>query len=130
MEKVNLNFGKEFCGELKTAKGSFGVGRCEKGLTPYEMLLASLGACFYATFISLAEKMKLDYEKVELEVSGEHRKEVPTTLETVNMTFTMYGIDEEKQDKYERASELAAKYCSIHETIAQVATINLHVRFA
>ena len=32
--------------------------------------------------------------------------------------------------KNDRASQLAAKYCSVHETIAKVATINLDVSFA
>lgn len=42
--------------------------------------------------------------------------------------MTIRGAQDEKG--FDRASELAAKYCSVHETIVQVADIALELRFA
>lgn len=78
--------------------------------------------------MGIADKMKLAYDRAEIDISGIKREEVPTTLETVDMKVIIHGAQDQKG--FDRASQLAAKYCSVHETIAKVATINLDVSFA
>jgi uncharacterized OsmC-like protein len=43
------------------------------------------------------------------------------------MVLSIQGAPKEKG--FARAAELAAKHCSVHETIAKVAQISLEVRF-
>lgn len=124
-EKVVLRFGAEFSGELMGEKGSLSIGKAPEGFRPYELLLGALGACYYATFVDVAKKMRLQYERCEFDIRGVKREEVPTTLSTVEINFSVYGVKEERG--FSRAAELAAKYCSVHETISKVADIKLNL---
>ena len=125
---VGLEFGREFEGELKTARAGAAIGMGEGQLRPYDMLLGALGACYYSTFVDIAKKMRLEYEGASLEINGVKREEVPTTLSEVDMVFTIRGASDQKA--FRRAGELAARYCSIHETVSKVAEIRLDIRFA
>ena len=123
---VGLEFGREFEGELKTARAGAAIGMGDGQLRPYDMLLGALGACYYSTFVDIAKKMRLEYEGASIDISGVKRQ-VPTTLATVDMVFTIRGVSDQKT--FRRAADLAAKYCSVHETVSKVAEIRLDVRF-
>ena len=122
---VKLGFTNEFEGTLTAKNGAVKVGKGEGMLAPYELLLGALGGCFYSTFLGIAEKMRLEFAGAALSIHGVKREEVPTTLKTVEMTFTIRGAKAEKG--FRRAAELASKYCSIHETLSRVAEMSLQV---
>ena len=124
---VGLEFGREFEGELKTARAGAAIGMGDGQLRPYDMLLGALGACYYSTFVDIAKKMRLEYEGASIDISGVKRQEVPTTLATVDRVFTIRGVSDQKP--FRRAADLAAKYCSVYETVSKVAEIRLDVRF-
>lgn len=126
-DPVKLQFDNQFVGELTSPTSTIKVGSLEQGIKPYHMLFGALGSCFYATFLSIANKMRLTFEKAEIEINGSKRDETPATLEYVKIVFTIYGGTD--QTKLQKASELGAKYCSIHETISKVAKIELVVLF-
>ena len=126
--KVKFEFGNEFEGILIAGNGTVGIGRQEDALQPYDLLLGALGACYYSTFLDIVRKMRLEFERAEIHIRGVKREEVPTTLKTAEILFTVFGA---KGDKgFSRAAELAAKYCSVHETIAKVAQISRRLEFA
>jgi putative redox protein len=126
---VLLTFGNEFEGTLRAAHHEVPVGSGKDGaLAPYDMMLGALGSCFYSTFTDIAKKMRLHYERAEVAIHGVKRAEVPTTLETVDMVFTVYDAADSRG--FERATELAAKHCSEHETIAKVLAISLKLVLA
>ena len=125
--EVRLIFSQEFEGELSTLNTKTAVGSGEGKLRPYDMLLGALGACYYSTFVGIAKKMRLRYSGASIEVRGQKREEVPTTLSVVDLVFTILGAEDQKG--FQRAAELAAKHCSIHETISKVAQIRLDIRF-
>ena len=124
---VGLQFGREFEGELSAARAGAAIGMGDGQLRPYDMLLGALGACYYSTFVDIAKKMRLEYEGASIDISGVKRQEVPTTLATVDMVFTIRGVSDQKP--FRRAADLAAKYCSVYETVSKVAEIRLDVRF-
>lgn len=106
------------------------IGNGADEFLPYELLPGAPGACFYATFLGIAEKQKIEYEKADIEISGNKREEVPTTLENVTLDLTIYGVDDEKdQKKIVRAADLAGKYCSIYQTLQCVAKMTTNVHF-
>lgn len=125
---VSLSFGTEFKGSLRAGDRQLGIGRESGGFAPYELLLGALGSCYYANFVGIAQKMRLEYEGLDIAIHGVKRDEIPATLKTVDMALTVRGARSEKG--FERASELAAKYCSVHETLAKVADIKLTLKFA
>lgn len=127
-DHVKLVFDNQFVGEMTSPKGTIKVGSQDQGMQPYHLLFGAIASCFYATFLSVANKMRLTFSDVEIEVSGIKRDQTPATLEQVTIAMIVYhGSDEEKLRK---AADLGAKYCSIHETVSKVANIDLLVTFA
>lgn len=125
---VSINFNNEFEGVMQAKNAQVQIGREEGQLKPYDMMLGALGSCYYATFLDVAKKMRLEYQHADIDIKGIKREEVPTTLKEVSMIFTIFGAAEEKG--FDRASKMAAKYCSVHETIAQVADIQIELKFS
>ena len=122
---VKLGFTNEFEGTLTAKNGAVKVGKGEGMLAPSELLLGALGGCFYSTFLGIARKMRLEFEGAAFSIHGVKREEVPTTLKTVDIVFTIRGAKGEKG--FQRAAELAAKHCSVHETLSKVAEMSLRV---
>lgn len=126
-DDVTLKFDSKFVGEMTSPTGTTKLGRQDNGLRPYHLLFGALGSCFYATFLSVADKMRLTFDDVDIKVSGTKRETPPTILDYVKIEMTVYNPSDEK--KLEKAAELGAKHCSIHETIEKVAKIDLVVTF-
>ena len=124
---VKVTFDKDFVGEMTSPTGTIKLGNQDQGMKPYHLLFGSIASCFYATFLSLANKMRLSFTDVAIEVSGNKRDEDIATLDYVKIEMVIYnGSNDEKLNK---AAELGAKYCSIHETVSKVANIELVVLF-
>ena len=126
-DTIKLTFDKEFRGEMTSPKGIVKLGSQDQGMQPYHLLFGALASCFYATFLSVAQKMRLSFSDVSITVSGNKRDEIPATLDYVNIAMVVYNGSDEK--KLYKAADLGAKYCSIHETISKVANIELDITF-
>ena len=127
VENVKMEFTNDFQGFMETENGKVMIGRDMGEMKPYNLLFGALGSCFYATFLGIVEKKKLTFDGATLEISGVKRTEIPNTLESVLMKLVIKNASNEKQ--FLRSVELGAKYCSIHETISQVAKIDIEVEF-
>lgn len=126
MEKVKTTYSQQGY-TLETNRAIVKIGPKEGEVFPYDMLLGALSSCFYYTLLEIFEKNKAEVPAIEIIVTGQKREKVPTTLEWVNMDISVFGKVEEK--KFLRFVDLAAKYCSIHETISKVATMTHTVHF-
>ena len=126
-DQVKVIFQDNFKGEMQSPTGKISLGKEENGMMPYHLLYGALASCFYATFLSVAQKMRLDFEQATITVDGEKRDEVPQTLSHVQMNLVIKNPSNE--EKLRKAAELGAKYCSIHETILSVSTIDLDISF-
>jgi len=124
---VSLSFDSSFTGTMVSPTGTVKLGDQNGGMQPYHLLYGALGSCFYATFINIANKKRLSFQKATLEISGTKRDEIPTTLCDVTINFVIYNPSDEVQ--FRKSAELGAKYCSIHETISKVADMKLDVIF-
>ena len=126
MLKIKTNYTPEKY-TLENERAIVELGSKPGGFYPYDLLLGALSACFYSTLHDILEKRKEEIPSIEIIVTGEKRTEVPTTLEWVNLDITVTGNVNEKQ--FLRFVDLAAKYCSIHETISKVAKMSHEVKF-
>ncbi len=127
--KINTPFNPDFTGELVTTRARVPIGAGEGRLSPYDMLLGALSSCLYATFLGVAEKKRIVFEAMDIEVTGEKHTEVPTTLEWVKVVMRVKGAPENKQKGLSEAGQLAAQYCSIYQTLSHVAQMSLEVIF-
>ncbi len=126
-DSIKLTFDNQFAGEMVSPSGRVPLGQRDGGVAPYHLLFGALGSCFYATFLSVAGKMRLTFTDAELDISGNKRDQAPATLEHVRIQMVIYnGSDEAKLRK---AAQLGAEYCSIHETISKVSKIDLEIIF-
>jgi putative redox protein len=127
LDKIIMNWKNEFVGTMITPTGSIDVGDAEGAMKPYHMMFGALGACFYSTFVNVANKKRLVFSKATLEIEGTKREEMPKTLDYVKMTLTIYGA--EKKDQFLRSVDYGIQYCSVHATISEVANIETEVIF-
>jgi len=126
-DNVQLKFSNQFVGTMTSPTGRVVLGQQPDGMAPYHLLYGAVGSCFYSTFLSIAQKKRLTFQDAELEVSGIKRDKVPATLEYLKIVLTIRGGTD--HDKLKESAELGAKFCSIHETISQVAKVDLEVIF-
>ena len=126
-DPIHLSFDSTFKGVLTSPTGTVLLGDQPNGVQPYHLLYGALGSCFYATFLGIALKKRLTFNHAELDITGTKRDQIPPTLEQVTIHLTIVNASDEEQ--FRKAAELGAKHCSIHETIKQVATIDLIVEF-
>lgn len=128
-QHISINFKEGFKGLGKSDKGfELKIGSDESSATPYDLLFMALGSCLYSTFEDIAMKKRISYENVEIEISGEKRDEVPTTLKNCHIVFNVKKASNEKG--LEKAMELATKYCSIYQTIGQVSEMSWEITFS
>lgn len=125
--KVDLKFTNAFEGELIAHNGNAKIGGEEGMLAPYDMLFGALASCLYSTFLDVAKKKRIGFERVEMEVTGEKRETIPTTLKWVNVSCVVFHA--EKQKGLEQAFQLATEYCSIYQTLAHVAEMRYDIKF-
>lgn len=125
--------------EVKQLDGSTFVGRGESnhwtvmdaaeevdgndGATrPMEMLLISLGGCTGIDLNTLLNKMRVDYDDIDINISGERDDDHPKYYTKIHVSYKIYG-DDLQEDKVAKAFRLTQeKYCSVtHSLKAEVA---------
>ncbi len=113
----------------KTDRGdTLAIGASEGTFRPYELLLLALASCLQSTFEDVAEKMKLSWSSADVDVQGDKRDEVPTTLESCCVSARVTNASDEQ--KVKKAFDIATRYCSIYQTIAQVARMEWEISFS
>lgn len=127
--KIKMVFDNNYHGILTGHHGATRVGAEEGALAAYDMFLGGLAACLNHTFQSIVDKKKLTFHSVSYDIVGEKRKEVPTTLETVEVNVTIKGAEEGKEEQYEKAMDLATQYCSVYQTISKVSEMTTNITF-
>jgi len=98
------------------------VGGDNRGASPYEILLASLGACTSMTMLMYARKHGWDVENLEIELRHEkiHAKDCETCetkegyLDKISRNIKVQGHLNEEQKN--RLLEIAEK-CPVHRTL-------------
>lgn len=124
---ATTHFNNQFQGTLELKEGEVEIGGQLHQLTPYNMLQGALMACFHATFIEILAKKRQSFESVTYKTSGEKRDNVPTTIEHLHIDIMIKGASNELA--VEKSYALAAKTCSIYQTISQVGELSYTIHF-
>lgn len=129
MTQVNarLHFEKGFKGSLALKSGEIGIGMADNEARPYDMLQGALASCLHATFLDILEKRRIEISYADYVVEGKKKETPPTTLEKV--FIKVFIPAHEKDDQIRKSMDLATKYCSVYETISQVASIEIEINF-
>lgn len=123
MAQVHLHFEQGFNGNAQAERSSLAINESGTGFVPYELLYSALGSCVHATFLGIAEKMRVQFESMDYHITGVKREEIPTFLVECTMTVTITNASD--QAKFEKAFTLGTEYCSIFNTLKKVAEMKV-----
>jgi len=115
--QIKLTFGDNTEGLLESKNFETKVSYTGQGMEPYELFLGGYASCLHATFMGIMRKRKLKYSKIEYNVVGHKREEVPTLINKLVTEITIYGSNPDKQKQISKSMAQAEKYCSISDTI-------------
>jgi len=123
MDTISINFSSKFSGILKNSRNNSAVEIGSSGQKPYEMAMAGMVSCFYSTFMDIAVKKRLEWESVDVDFSWEKLDAPVAYLKEANINMTV-KIIKGKAEHFDKAFELAAKYCSLYQTFSKVADLS------
>jgi putative redox protein len=88
------------------------------GAAPMQLLLHAAGACSGIDVVLILRKMRVELERLTVDVSGERRAEDPRRFESIQLSFHVWGKGVD-QAKAARAVQLSVeKYCSVLHSLA------------
>jgi putative redox protein len=127
--KVKWLGGMQFAGKTTSGHGllmdtSSKFGGENTAPTPMELILAALAGCTGMDIVSILKKMKVEFNRLDIEVKGERAEEYPKVYKKIDLIYKLKGKNL-KKEKVNRAVELSQeKYCSISEMLKSTAEIN------
>jgi len=98
-----------------------------QGASPMELLLMGVAGCSSIDIISILNKQKITFDRLEIDVDGDRiDKPAPSLFTKIHATVRVSG--NVKPEKIYRAAELSfTKYCSVSMTLAATAKISFSV---
>ena len=104
-------------------------GGDNKGPRPKPLILAAIGGCTGMEIVSIVEKMRLQIDEMEIDVTGELTDSQPKMYKAVHVIFKIKSKNPEKA-KIERAIILAVdKYCGVVAMVRQFANVTSEILF-
>lgn len=87
-------------------------------VVPEELLIASLNACLHMTFLTFAQKMRIEIRSFESEAEG-HLDETNDTIRFVGCTARLRVVVASERDasQAEKAVSLAEKRCFVSNSV-------------
>ncbi|MFB6343313.1 OsmC family protein [Saccharicrinis sp. FJH2] len=108
-----MAFSTDLDGHKLTLDASPEVGGQDKGARPKKLMLVSLAGCTGMDVVSILNKMRVQYDGLNIKVEGELTEEHPKYYKSMKVTYEFKGKDL-PMDKLEKAVNLSAeKYCGV-----------------
>ncbi len=99
----------------------------QRGLSPMELLLASVAGCSGVDVVMILRKMRVPFTDLRIAIQGERRDEHPRVYVRVHLTYHVWGPNLDLKS-VERAVRLSLeKYCSAAATVAAHAEITYDI---
>ena len=99
-----------------------GAGR--NSHSPVQALALALAGCTGADVVEIAQKMRVPFSGLRVEVEADRNAEPPRFFKAVRMTFRVTGAAEADREKLQRALDLShEKYCSVLHSLRKDMTI-------
>ena len=99
------------------------MGGSDRGPTPPEVFVASLGACVAALVANYLNKASLDPEGLSVDVSYEKASD-PTRLVGLKVSIDIPNADISGREK---AIERVADRCPVHQTICSLEAVDIEI---
>lgn len=101
------------------------------GSSPMELVLMAIAGCSGMDIVSILEKMRVSYQRFEINVQGDRAAEHPRIFTDIEVGYRFWGEglkNEKVLAQITRAIELSMeKYCSVANMIDKVANLTYKV---
>ena len=114
---VALTRGHEVVSDQPLGKGT------DRGMTPPELLIASLGACIGVYVVGFAERHNLPHQGLTIELDWE-RTEDQTCIARVKAEVRLSG---EVSEEHRKALHRVAEQCLIHNTLRNGPEVTINI---
>ena len=133
MSTVNINWAGDMAFDAEVNGFSIKLDAAEKvggknqGLRPKPLVLVALGGCTGMDVVSILKKMRVEYDSLNIQVSGELTEEHPKYYHTITIKYVFKGNDL-PLDKIEKAVNLSQdRYCGVTSMLEKAATIKAEI---
>ena len=93
------------------------------GSSPMELVLMAIAGCSGMDIVSILEKMRTSYDRLEISVQGDRAAEHPRVFTDIEVVYKFWG-KELPEEKLLRAIQLSMeKYCSVANMFDKVANL-------
>jgi len=111
--RENLSFDVEVNGHKMIIDSSEEFGGNNEGPRPKSLMMVALGGCTGMDMASILRKMRVPFESIRLEVSGNITSEHPKHFDSMHVVYYIKGKDIDRE-KVETAAKLSnEKYCGV-----------------
>lgn len=111
--KGNMSFDVEVNGHKMVIDSGEAFGGNNEGPRPKSLMLVAIGGCTGMDMASILRKMRVPFEDLRIEVSGNITSEQPKHFDKMHITYFVKGTDIDKE-KVEMAAKLSQeKYCGV-----------------
>lgn len=109
----NMSFDVEVNGHKMVIDSGEAFGGNNEGPRPKSLMLVAIGGCTGMDMASILRKMRVPFEELRVEVSGNITSEQPKHFDTMHIKYFVKGKDIDKE-KVEMAAKLSQeKYCGV-----------------
>ncbi|MEW6008517.1 MAG: OsmC family protein [Candidatus Omnitrophota bacterium] len=115
MYKVEIKTGPEGTFIAKSINYEFVIGTQDKGMSPPEILLASLGSCIAVYIRKYAKGSNVTLENFTINVEAEFVKEPPICFKEIKISIDLGNIKLDERRK--KALLEFIKNCPVHNTL-------------
>ena len=98
-------------------------GGFEAGTRPMEMVLIGLGGCTGMDVISLLNKMRVEYDDLQIEIEASRKEEYPKIFTDIHIHYKVFGEDPSENKVKKAIDKSQNKYCSVSAMLQEAADI-------
>lgn len=119
----DMSFESTVSGHKIILDASEDVGGKNRGPRPKPLTLVSLGGCTGMDVVSILKKMRVEFDKLDIDVEGDLTEEHPKYYHTIKITYKFKGKGL-PLDKIEKAVNLSQeRYCGVTAMLSKAAKI-------
>lgn len=127
--KGGLAFETNLNGHVVTMDAPVESGGNNTGPGPKRLLLVALSGCTGMDIVSILQKMRVDFEDLQISVEGVLAEEHPKRYEKMHVIYTLKGKNL-PHDKVEKAVKMSEDtYCGVRATFAPGVELSSEIRY-
>ena len=124
MGQLQFSFNDNFTGTAEVQRNQYSFPIGSEHASAYDLAMAGLVSCYYATFMEVAQKKRLEWNAVSIDLTWSKQLDnSPQFLKEARMNIEI-DVVKGKETAFTKSLEMAAKYCSLYQTFSMVGELS------